>query len=119
MDVDGTGDDTTAPWRDVASSIPRWSLSNTYYRIKPEPKLRPWTPAEAIGKVVRLKLANDPTMYLITKAGSDRAQVGIALWSYEDIIENCVEVKPDGTTGPCGVPGDTGATGLEDAEGRV
>jgi len=34
------------------------------YRIKPEPKLRPWTPGEAIGKVIRHKVGRDYTVVL-------------------------------------------------------
>ncbi len=35
------------------------SCSADHYRLKPQPKYRPWKPEEAVGKVVRHKIGRD------------------------------------------------------------
>lgn len=72
---------------------------NDLYRIKPAPKLRPWTPEEAIGKCVRHKTVNG--LFQITLADHDGANLGGGLrsHSYKELLAVCEQL--DGS--PCGV----------------
>jgi hypothetical protein len=90
---------TTNEWVDRGSSPepPKWTGINCY-RIKPIPKLRPWTAVEAVGKIVRKK--GHPTWSLITAAGNEGCRVEGWEWMGFPWLRDEYE-QPDGK--PCGV----------------
>ena len=76
-----------------------FSNPSSRYRIAPEPRLRPWKPEEAIGKVIRNK---NPKCYIstVTDSSIDCFYTVTHGWrSCEWYLENCEQL--DGS--PCGV----------------
>ena len=76
---------------------PIWNWDAFDYRVKPEPKLRPWKPEEAIGKVVRNKINGDLTIVM----GVRRSHSVCHFWGQISLAELLDQfVQPDGS--PCG-----------------
>lgn len=96
--------DTRGEWFDVQGD-PIFNFAAHDYRIKPEPKLRPWKAEEGVGKIVRSKKKgniglilgwnNEEKMFINPREfGSiDKLQ------SPQYLLETCVQL--DGS--PCGV----------------
>lgn len=74
---------------------PAWH-QNAHYRIKPTPKLRPWKPEEAIGKVVRNK--KDRELTLIWRAVPKECSAYGPI-PYSELLSDFEQL--DGS--PCGV----------------
>jgi hypothetical protein len=82
---------------------PTWQWCSFKYRLKPEPKLRPWTGAEGLGRMVRRK--SDFSRFLITEWHESCSFVlGGGCISPESILDDYEELDRDGNVvGPCGV----------------
>ena len=75
-----------------------------FYRIKPEPKLRPWKPEEGVGKIVRVKAPNTITTVLGYEPVGRRFVLAadsqlVRRLTGDELIEQCTQL--DGK--PCGV----------------
>lgn len=80
----------------ISGCAPRYDLA---YRPRPKPvkKYRPWTPEEAVGKVVR---RNDGEARMITGASGLYFAFGDRCYTFEKIVELGYKML-DGS--PCGV----------------
>jgi len=75
-----------------------FAFSSTDYRIAPEPKLRPWKPEEAIGKVVKHK--KDTLIVVVSAVILFKGFAESLGWhDFQWYLENCECL--DGS--PCGV----------------
>jgi hypothetical protein len=94
---------STGEWLDVGS--PSFEYAVEKYRIKPERELRPWTPEEGIGKVVRNKVTKN--LYLIVAHHAAAGRFVTVAAGGEGFYTNTPEEllhfaeQPDGS--PCGV----------------
>ena len=83
---------------DILDALDTLESEPSFYRVAPERVLRPWTAAEAIGKVVRHKVGGDST--LILWACMHHAEPSkFNTMTLEQIM--LTFVQPDGS--PCGV----------------
>lgn len=84
---------------------PAWTWYDDYYRRKPEPKLRPWTPEEAVGRVVRYK--GGGAVALVFSCNDTVARVAGFSWRLSELLvtHEAMTRHEDGsvTWGPCGV----------------
>jgi len=66
-------------WRAVGE--PHWDWQNIDYRIKPEPKLRPWNPEEVpVGALMK------------TKSGNGGRYMIVGLWDFR--MKNLIQLGP-------------------------
>lgn len=95
-------------WFDLeANSPPNFGEQHLRWRIKPEPKLRPWKPEEVpVGSLIRqLKRDSEHNRYMLSSVNGDSIHWG--QYGYTSLSEalNVCEYSPDhGKTWlPCGV----------------
>lgn len=82
-------------WGDCVE--PGWS-HYYFYRIKPEPELRNWTPEEALGKKVRAK-TTPGSVSLVIMVNADNVFISTGWVSYTGLRKTYEQI--DGS--PCGV----------------
>lgn len=76
----------------------------SYWRVKPEPVRRPWTHDEAIAEII-----NGTVVDVLGRVGQmsvtvqGRVTVSSGCYSLVDMLDNGKVLRPDGTTGICGV----------------
>lgn len=92
-------------WRDTTPTAGLAFEDDCDYRIKPEPKLRPWTNKEVpVGAQIRYKGNLHSTRFLIA-CNSEHGLAGAGTrWPYEQLL-HMMEYSTDGgkTWLPCGV----------------
>ena len=101
---------TNGCWDDIEQA--NWGSSindHVRYRIKPEPKLRPWKPEEVpVGAIIRQKV-NPENRVLITAVVNGRIRAGlvgieICDWGNDWSLANCEHSTDGGKTWKiCGV----------------
>lgn len=77
--------------------------ASSRYRLAPEPKLRPWKPEEAVGKIVRVKSNKDHCWIIAVASGNSYKAVAangfISNMTPEWYLDNCECLD----SSPCGV----------------
>lgn len=83
-----------------------FTYSPSFYRIKPEPKLRPWKPEEIpVGALLRNKTSNNTSLIMGVDFHSDNCVMCYTgEWTTKDLLEkNEVSFDHGKTWLPCGV----------------
>jgi len=85
---------------------PNWVFSTTNYRVKPEPRYRPWTEPEVpVGAILRYK-GNDQSSRMLIQRNSENGMVGPDSHLSYSFIFDQMEHSLTGIHGPwlpCGV----------------
>lgn len=93
-------------WYDLGNpNRGQWDFSLFEYRVKPQKKMRPWTPDEVpVGAVVRYKGKSSSVRLLIVSNTPSHWLAHGGIWGYEDLLKS-TEHSTDGgkTWHPCGV----------------
>lgn len=90
-------------WLDL-NECPHFSFPSISYRIKPEPKLRPWTKNEA-PKFFMMRRKMESAADLIGLRFDGSAYSGPNGWQFGLLwlLEHGIRITEDGTEHPCGV----------------
>lgn len=99
-------------WNDAGENH-QFNFSNYEYRIKPEPKLRPWKPEEVpVGALLKyldvvavLSFKNELGFGFVSYSTTTKGNADARCWTYGRVYEEFISHSTDGgkTWKPCGV----------------